>query len=280
MTTTSSPARANDGVLVLGVLLPTTGPGATLFGEGMVDAVHLATEQINDAGGVIGSEVTLIEADEGATAASAAIGLDSLITGGVDAIIGPASSIVALSDLDVPVVGRHPDLLAHRHRAGARRLPRRRACSSARSRAIRCRWLPSPTSPSAPVRPRSRSAISTIPTVAASPQALKSAVGPRGLSVLAEVAFSGDDEQLADEADDLLADSPSVVAILGDAGDGTRLLDAVAQAMGRRRTTHHRRERRAPRRAIAAGDPGSRRQRSASRSGVSHRWRSRRTISR
>ena len=28
----------------------------------------------------------------------------------------------------------------------------------------------------------------------------------------------------------MLADSPSVVAILGDAGDGTRLLDAVAQA--------------------------------------------------
>ena len=48
--------------------------------------------------------------------------------------------------------------------------------------------------------------------------------------MLAEVAFSGDDEQLADEAVDLLADSPSVVAILGDAGDGTRLLDVVAQA--------------------------------------------------
>ena len=61
VTTTSPPARSNDGVLVLGVLLPTTGPGATLFGEGMVDAVELATEQINHAGGVIGSEVTLIE---------------------------------------------------------------------------------------------------------------------------------------------------------------------------------------------------------------------------
>ena len=61
-------------------------------------------------------------------------------------------------------------------------------------------------------------------------QSLRSAVGTRGLSVLAEIAFSGDDEQLADEADDLLANSPSVVAILGDAGDGTRLLAAVAQA--------------------------------------------------
>ena len=88
---------------MLGVLLPTTGPGATLFGEGMVDAVEIATEQINAAGGVIGSDVMLINADEGATAASAAIGLDSLITGGVSTIIGPASSIVALSDLDAPV---------------------------------------------------------------------------------------------------------------------------------------------------------------------------------
>ena len=103
MTTTSSPARSDDGVLVLGVLLPTTGPGATLFGEGMIDAVELATDEINAAGGVNGADVELIDADEGATAASAAIGFDSLITGGVDAIIGPASSIVALSDLDAPV---------------------------------------------------------------------------------------------------------------------------------------------------------------------------------
>ena len=87
VTTTSSPARSNDGVLKLGVLLPTTGPGATLFGEGMVDAVQVATEQINHAGGVFGSDVKLIHVDEGATAASAAIGFDSLITGGVDAII-------------------------------------------------------------------------------------------------------------------------------------------------------------------------------------------------
>ena len=231
VTTTSSPARANDGVLVLGVLLPTTGPGATLFGEGMVDAVHLATEQINDAGGVIGSDVTLIDADEGATAASAAIGLDSLITGGVDAIIGPASSIVALSDLDAPVsagiltcsptatalaLDDYPDNQSvlpdgpERFAADGCHGPRRRAhrFDLDRDRLSR-RFL------------RSRPA-----------EALRSAVGPRGLSVLAEVAFSGDDEQLADEAGDLLADSPSVVAILGDAGDGTRLLDAVAQATG------------------------------------------------
>ena len=88
-------------------------------------------------------------------------------------------------------------------------------------------------------------------------EALKSAVGPRGLSVLAEVAFSGDDEQLADEADDLLADSPSVVAILGDAGDGTRLLDAVAQATADADPPIIVVNDALRDAAIAAGDPGS-----------------------
>ena len=169
VTTTSSPVRSNDGVLVLGVLLPTTGPGATLSGEGMVDAVEQATEQINHAGGVIGSEVKLIKADEGATAASAAIGFDSLITRGVDAIIGPASSIVALSDLDVPVSA---GVLTRSPTASAWRLTTTPTtdCSSGRSRVIRCKWLQWPTSGRAPVRPRSRSAIWTIPTAANSPK--------------------------------------------------------------------------------------------------------------
>jgi branched-chain amino acid transport system substrate-binding protein len=63
-------------------------------------------------------------------------------------------------------------------------------------------------------------------------EALRSAVATRGLAVLAEIPFSGDDEDLADEAADLLENSPSVVVILGDAGDGARLLDAVDQAIG------------------------------------------------
>ncbi len=265
-------------MLVLGVLLPTTGPGATLFGEGMVDAVHLATEQINDAGGVIGSEVTLIEADEGATAASAAIGLDSLITGGVDAIIGPASSIVALSDLDVPVAA---GILTCSPTATAL------ALDDYPDDQLFFRTVPSDSLQMvamAHVAERTGSTSIAIGYLDDSygrglAQALKSAVGPRGLSVLAEVAFSGDDEQLADEAGDLLADSPSVVAILGDAGDGTRLLDAVAQAMGDADPpiiVVNDALRDAQSQLVIQGLP----KRCASRSGVSHRWRSRRTISR
>ncbi|HEX4980438.1 MAG TPA: ABC transporter substrate-binding protein [Ilumatobacteraceae bacterium] len=231
VTTTSSPARANDGVLRLGVLLPTTGPGATLFGDGMIDAVELATDQINDAGGVNGSDVELINADEGATAASAAIGMDSLLTGGVDAIIGPASSTVALSDLDAAVsagvVTCSPTATAL-------------ALDNYPDEGLFFRTVPSDSLQMvaiARVAERTGSTSIAIGYLDDSygrglEEALMSAVDERGLSVLAEVPFSGDDEDLADEASDLLENSPSVIAILGDAGDGTRLLASVAQTTG------------------------------------------------
>jgi branched-chain amino acid transport system substrate-binding protein len=229
VTTTSPPARSNDGVLVLGVLLPTTGPGATLFGEGMVDAVEQATEQINHAGGVNGSELRLVNADEGATAASAAIGFDSLITGGVDAIIGPASSIVALSDLDAPVSA---GVLTCSPTASAL------ALDDFPDDGLFFRTIPSDSLQMVAMARLAEGTGSTSIAIGylddsygrGLAEALRSAVGPRGLSVLAEVAFSGDDEDLGNEADELLAKSPNVIAILGDAGDGTRLLDAVAQA--------------------------------------------------
>lgn len=227
-TTASSPVRPDDGVLVLGVLLPTTGPGATLFGDGMIDAVQMAVDQINVAGGVNGSDVELIDADEGATAASAAIGFDSLITSGVDAIIGPASSLVALSDLDAAVSA---GVLTCSPTATAL------ALDSYPDNGLFFRTIPSDSLQMVAV---SRVAEGTGSTAIAIgylddsygrglAEALRSAVGARGLSVLAEVAFSGDDDELGDEARELLANAPGVIAILGDAGDGTRLLAAVAQ---------------------------------------------------
>jgi branched-chain amino acid transport system substrate-binding protein len=230
VTTTSSPARPDDGKLVLGVLLPTTGPGATLFGEGMIEAVQRATNEINQTGGVNGVDVELINADEGATAASAAIGFDALITdGGVDAIIGPASSIVALSDLDAPVSA---GVLTCSPTATAL------ALDNYPDDQLFFRTVPSDSlqmTAIARVAERTGSTSIAIGYLDDSygrglAEALRSAVGTRGLNVLAEIPFSGDDEDLAREAADLLENSPSVVAILGDAGDGTRLLDAVAQA--------------------------------------------------
>lgn len=98
-TTTTEPPQVSDGQLVIGVLLPTTGSGAQL-GQPMIAAVRLAVERINDAGGVLGSPVRLVEQDEGDSVSSAQAGFDALIDADVDAVIGPASSLAALGALE------------------------------------------------------------------------------------------------------------------------------------------------------------------------------------
>lgn len=97
--TTSIPQRVSDGVLRLGTLLPLTGPGAS-FGVPLTAAVRRAVEVVNDNGGIGGIPVQLTERDEGADATAALAGANALINDDrVDAIIGPASSRVALSVL-------------------------------------------------------------------------------------------------------------------------------------------------------------------------------------
>jgi branched-chain amino acid transport system substrate-binding protein len=99
-TTTTLPRGNVDGQLKFGVLLPQSGPGQ-LIGASMTAAVQMAVNQINQAGGVNGSPVALAIADEGGTQEAAAKALDDLLTEQkVDAIVGPASSKVALALLD------------------------------------------------------------------------------------------------------------------------------------------------------------------------------------
>jgi branched-chain amino acid transport system substrate-binding protein len=93
--TTTLP-RASDGRLMIGVLLPSTGSGAQI-GSPLISAVRNAVDIINEAGGVLGQPVVLVEADEGGSSSSAAAALDTLLAQGVDAIIGPASSLNALA---------------------------------------------------------------------------------------------------------------------------------------------------------------------------------------
>lgn len=85
----------DDGVLRLGLLVPLSGPGAEL-GSSLRDGARLAVQAANQAGGVLGVriEVTLV-ADEGPDASTARRATDKLVRAGVDAVIGPASSVVA-----------------------------------------------------------------------------------------------------------------------------------------------------------------------------------------
>jgi branched-chain amino acid transport system substrate-binding protein len=102
-TTTAAPVvtiadHPTDGVLTIGMLLPSTGPGAASLGVPMREAVEVAVGDINAAGGVLGGSVRLVDFDEAHGG-----GIASLIEQGADAIVGPASSIVALAELNVAV---------------------------------------------------------------------------------------------------------------------------------------------------------------------------------
>lgn len=86
-------------MLRIGALLPLTGPGASL-GLTLQASIDLAIDEVNEAGGVSGRSIQLRVADEGADAATAASALDDLVQAGVDAVVGPASSTIALNVLD------------------------------------------------------------------------------------------------------------------------------------------------------------------------------------
>lgn len=98
----ASPAASaeGNGTLVIGTLLPQTGSLAFL-GPPEFAGVALAAQEINDAGGVNGGNVEIIDGDSGDTSTNiAAQTVDRLISQGADAIVGAASSSVTLTVID------------------------------------------------------------------------------------------------------------------------------------------------------------------------------------
>jgi ABC-type branched-subunit amino acid transport system substrate-binding protein len=92
--------RAGDGVLKIGSLLPETGNLAFL-GPPEFAGVEYAIDEINKAGGVLGKPVEYSQGDSGDTSTDiASTTADRLISEGVDAIIGAASSGVTLTVID------------------------------------------------------------------------------------------------------------------------------------------------------------------------------------
>ena len=89
----------DEGALSLGYILPESGPLAFL-GPPQIEAVNLAVQDINDAGGVLGNDVTVSAGDEAGDAAVASESAERLIGEGVDAIIGAAASGMSLAIVD------------------------------------------------------------------------------------------------------------------------------------------------------------------------------------
>ena len=225
VTTTTAPPRDNDGILRIGVFLPRTGPGTGL-GEPMTAEIERAVADINPAGGVLGNPVELTAIDEGA-----GTGPSALLSEDVDAIIGPASSAVALSQLS-PVVQPSTGVVTCSPSATALLL------DDYPDNGFFFRTVPSDSLQMAAIARNARE--QGVQTVAVGflddpygrglVDAFTEEVQARSGTIVAEVGFSADQEDLDSVVDELLANDPGVVVVLGDGDDGGRLLTALDQS--------------------------------------------------
>jgi len=91
---------AGDGTLTIGTALPETGSLAFL-GPPEFAAAELAAQDINEAGGVLGNDVELLQGDSGDTTTDIANQtVDRHIEQGADVIVGAASSAVSFTFID------------------------------------------------------------------------------------------------------------------------------------------------------------------------------------
>lgn len=89
----------DDGILRIGLLLPQRSEEGSWLGLPASSAARDAVNVVNQNGGFNGEDVELVSEDEGDDAEDASASIDRLINQGVDAVVGPASSNVALATL-------------------------------------------------------------------------------------------------------------------------------------------------------------------------------------
>lgn len=224
--TTTIAQRVDDGQLVLGAYLPRTGSG-TVIGEPMIEAVQRAVGDINDAGGVLGHDVALHIVDENS------VDMTELVDRGVDAIIGPASSTVALTQLD-DTVGAGSGVVSCSPTATALLL------DGYPDNGLFFRTVPSDSLQMTAIAIRAgRTGVGSIALAYLDDSygrglrdSFRREADSQGIELIADEGFSPDRDQeaLAEFAAVVLADDPGVVVVLGNADDGARLLAALDTA--------------------------------------------------
>jgi branched-chain amino acid transport system substrate-binding protein len=221
-TAVEQPPRS-DGRLVIGILLPVDD---STIGEPMIAAAESAVDRINDAGGVLGAPVRAIVADEGSSANSAAAAIQALLADGVDAIVGPASSVVALSTLrDIVSAGT----LACSPTASAI------ALDNFPDDELFFRTVPSDSLQAQAIATvtdqtgAQRAAIAHIDDTYGRgfAEAVESALANRPLSVERTIPFTDSPEGFAEAAAELAQSGAQVLIVLADNSAGTRFLEAV-----------------------------------------------------
>lgn len=224
-TSTTTIPRENDGQLVLGIYLPVTGAGSEL-GQPMIAAVENAVRQINAAGGVLGNDVRTIQADEGAGTR-----LGDLLEQGVDAIVGPASSLTALSQL-APAMDSSTGVVVCSPSATSLLL------DDYPDNTFLFRTAPSDSLQMAAIaRQVQRTGARSVavgylddPYGRGLHEAFLEEIEARRLAVPVSVGFSGDQTDLSGSAAELLDAEPGVIVVLGDSDDGGRLIAALDEA--------------------------------------------------
>ncbi len=222
-TTTMPPTEVGDGRLVIGVLLPTDD---VTIGEPMVAATELAIDRINDAGGVLGSRVRVIVADEGDTTATATAAIQSLLARNVDAIVGPGSSVIALGSLDEIVTS---GTVACSPTASAL------ALDDYPDNDLFFRTVPSDSLQALAIAQAADQTGALQATIVhvddaygrALAASVAQAMAGGAISVGETIAFSERDDDLTNEAGQLLASGSPVAIVLADDDDGTRFLETL-----------------------------------------------------
>ncbi len=225
-TSTSAPPRAGDGQLKIGSLLPTTD---AVIGEPLVDAAQGAVRAINTAGGVLDNRVIMVVEDEGATTAAASESIQRLIEEDVDAIVGPASSLVALGTLD--------DILAAEI-VTCSPTASSLALDDFPNRELFFRTIPSDSLQAEAIADTvdltgvTRVTVAHVDDGYGRPfaEAVKDALTARRIDVVDLRGFSATDDDLVDDARETAASGAQAVVILADAEDGTSFLSALGQA--------------------------------------------------
>lgn len=231
VTTTTVPSREHDGILRIGVLLPSSGDGAAI-GQPLINATIAAGQAVNDAGGVLGNRIQIITGfDEGDDPDTAREAVASLLERDVDAVVGPASStttLAALADLlNAGVLTCSPTATAL-------------ALDSFPDRELFFRTAPSDSLQALAIAltaERTGALAATVvflddaygrPLADATIAALRT----NGLTVEDPIGFTSDDPILVDEAASVHERAAGVVVIIADGEQGSRMLTALNEASG------------------------------------------------